>query len=736
MLTTTRDDVRIRLLGPVELVADGDDLGGPKQRLLLAVLALQAGRVVPVGDLVSALWEDDLPEDTQRSLQVHVSKLRRAMSDAGIDATIEHRGNGYVLLLADGVVDVTYFEQLVEQAASLADADPERTRELLREALDLWRGEPFGGLGSHDALRPDVARLEAMHLRALERRIACDVDLGRHAAAVAELHRLTGDHPLDEQLWAHLLLALYRSGRQGEALEAYERARHVLADELGADPSPELRDLHRRILQQDATLLDGRAEPTTSAPPDPQCVAVLPFEVIGSSPEVELLASGLHNDLLTELARSPGLTVIGRASVLGYRDSGKSGRVIADELNAGTLVHGALQSAGRRFRLTIHVVDGPTDRHRWAQTYDDEVTTENLFSIQTDLAGDIAKSLSAELVSDDGRPGPQTASLDAYRLVAAGRQQFDIKTPDSLERAIDCYEEAVRLDPDYAGAWAGLASALVSMAAYGHGDRHDLLPRAERTVHRALSLDPDAASARTSLGSLHTTHQEGPAALLEFRRAIRDLPGHADAHNWHSWVSLLVGDAASGLRSARRAAELDPRSAESHAHVALALAATGDPEGGLQAARAARRLSPYTTASLYEALCLVELGAWMQAASLLESLVADHDELAVPWAGCGPHALLTIAQAESGEDDAARRTAASIDPGRFPFAAGVGAAAVGDLEQAVKVLGRIDHLTAWPCLVVHHYLRRLWLRDELGEVHRHLGQVALRSWSMHTPSPA
>jgi len=743
MVATTDDEIRIRLLGPIELAATGDDtgrgpggdLGGPKQRLLLAALALRPGRTLPTDDLIAIIWPDQMPEDAQRSLQVHVSKLRRVLDTAGIDAAIEHRGRGYVLLTEPSRIDATCFGQLVEEGMALGEHDPDRARETLRRALTLWRGRPLADIDADDGLRGETTRLEALRVRALEGRIAADLATGHHAEVVAELRQLTDEYPLEEPLWAHLMMALYRCGRHGEALQAFARARDILGDELGADPSRSLQDLHRRILQQDRSL-DQPAAPRHAAR-DERAVAVLPFEVIGDSDEAALLASGLHNDLLTELSKNAQLTVISRSSVLGYGTTDKAASVIARELEVGTIVQGAVQSAGPRFRLTIQLVDGVRGAYRWAQSYDDELTTQNLFAIQADLARDIAASLSAELVGqsgDEDQPVPATTSLDAYRLVAAGRQQFDLKTAEGFIRAVECYDEAVRLDPDYGNAWTGLADALVSMEAYGHGLRHELLPRAEEAVHRALSLNPDSAEARTSLGVLHTGHQEGPAALMEFRRAMAARPNHADAHNWHSWVSLVTGDAQTGLDSARRAAELDPRSAEAHAHVALGLAATGDPTGALEAVQHARRLSRYTTAQFYEGLLLYELGRFEDARRVLEPLVSEGDGPTVPWAPHGPHALLALTLVDLGETEAARDVAALVDPLASPFATGVIELALGNPDLAARAFERVDRLSAWPCLIVHHYHDRVWSRRQASEHHVRMTDVARRSWNVHTPA--
>lgn len=726
MTTTRPDEPRILVLGPIDVVGGSTPLGGAQRRLLLAALALRAGRVVAADHLAGLLWPASPPVDPQRSLQVQVSKLRRAVEDPGLGG-IEFRAGGYVLEVDAGTVDAVLFERLVAEGLG---ADPARARDLFVRALSLWRGRPLGGLADDTDLRPALARLEDLRLRALQARIAADLTAGHAEAVVDELLRLTEQHPLEERFWADLVLAQYRVGRTAEALAAYDRARSTLAEELGTDPSRELQQLHRQVLRQDPAL-DEPTPPTVASQPPGRTVAVLPFDVVGAGRDIELLASGLHTDLLTELSRSRELTVISRTSVLRYRGADVAVEQIARELDVGTVVTGSLQAAGSRFRLTVQLVDGARGDQRWAESYDDDVSTESIFTVQTDLARDIAASVSAELAPEGGERGhAPTADLEAYRLVAAGREQIDRKTAEGHRRAVAAYEQAIRRDPDYVQGWAGLAEALVSTELYGYvAEDVTLLPRAEEAVRRALALDPDAPAARTSLGVLATAHQDGPSALRALDRVRQLRPGDADAHNWHSWVSLLTGDARSGLEGARRAARLNPRSAEAHAHVALALAATGDPRRGLEAARRARGLSPYATAVLYEGLCLYELERFGAARDVLEPLVHGLDEPPVPWAEGGLQALLVATLVELGSIDDARRVAATLDASQTPFSAGLAGLALGD-EVAVELLGGLHRLTAWPCLVVHHFLGRLWHRPASAGVRDHLVEAALRSWAV------
>jgi DNA-binding SARP family transcriptional activator/ABC-type transport system substrate-binding protein len=241
--------MEVRVLGPLE-VLDGDRLvaiGGGRQRKLLAILLLHANEFVASDRLIDELWGDDRPETAAKALQGYVSQLRKTL---GADALVTRPG-GYVLKLAPEEFDVHRFERLVDDAR---EAEPRDAAEKLRDALALWRGPPLADFAYDDFAQDEIARLEERQLVALEQRVEADLALGRHQEVAGELAALVKRHPLRERLRAQLMLALYRSGRQAEALEAYADARRTLLDELGLEPSEELRQLQAAILAQDPRL--------------------------------------------------------------------------------------------------------------------------------------------------------------------------------------------------------------------------------------------------------------------------------------------------------------------------------------------------------------------------------------------------------------------------------------------------------------------------------------------------
>jgi class 3 adenylate cyclase len=243
--------VEFRVLGPLEVV-DGDAtvaLGGVRQRTLLAILVLNANEVVSTDRLIDELWGERSPESGRSALQVRVSQLRKALGQGG--AQLLTRTPGYVLSLDRDQLDLQRFERLVREAAA---SEPPAAAEKLREALALWRGPPLADLAYEPFAQAAIGRLDELRLGAIEKLIDAELALGRHGELVVELEELVAEHPLREHLRAQLMLALYRCGRQADALEVYRRTRVELSAELGLEPGRELKELESAILNQDPSL--------------------------------------------------------------------------------------------------------------------------------------------------------------------------------------------------------------------------------------------------------------------------------------------------------------------------------------------------------------------------------------------------------------------------------------------------------------------------------------------------
>ena len=248
-----------RVLGPVEASVEGEPIALPaaKPRALLAALLLDRNRVVPVSRLIDDLWGEVPPETAMKALQGYVSHLRKAIGPERLLT----RSPGYELRVEDGELDLDRFERLAREGRELlAAGDSKAAAKRLGEALELWRGPPLAEF-SEPFARDAGARLEDERLAALEERIDADLALGRHARLVSELEQLVAQEPLRERPRAQLMLALYRSGRQADALELYRRTRETLSEELGIEPGLELQELERRMLQHDPELERPRPAP-------------------------------------------------------------------------------------------------------------------------------------------------------------------------------------------------------------------------------------------------------------------------------------------------------------------------------------------------------------------------------------------------------------------------------------------------------------------------------------------
>ncbi len=243
--------VEFGVLGPVRAVRDGRELGlgGPRRRALLALLLVAGGRVVPAERLAEELWGGCPPPAAAGTLRAHVSRLRALLRP---DAVLFARGGGYALAVEPGQLDAGRFERLAgagREALEHGEAAVAASR--FREALGLWRGRALADVADVEPLAREGARLEELRLVAVEGRVEADLALGLEAEVAGELEGLVAEHPVRERLWRLLVLALYRGGRQADALGAYRRARAMLAEELGIEPGEELRQLEQAVLRQD-----------------------------------------------------------------------------------------------------------------------------------------------------------------------------------------------------------------------------------------------------------------------------------------------------------------------------------------------------------------------------------------------------------------------------------------------------------------------------------------------------
>jgi predicted ATPase/DNA-binding SARP family transcriptional activator len=497
--------MEIRLLGPMEVV--GDDgvaiaLPGGKPRVLLALLALEEGRVVSVERLVDGLWGERPPETATKVVLGYVSRLRKLLPPG----VLETRDPGY-LLQVEGQLDVRRFERLrADAAAASAEGRSEAAAALLAEALLLWRGPPLVDVADELRLPGELARLEELRLAALEERIAADLALGRGAELVAELEALTQAYPLRERPREQLMLVLYRLGRQADALGVYRETRQLLVEELGIEPGAELQQLEHRILVQDETLTPAAVRerlpplPAAMTPlidrwhevaelgellrrPDVRLLTLVGPGGVGKSRLALAVAEPWREAALVQLApvQEPGFVRAVIANALGLKDDA----AIADWL---------------RPRELLLVLDNFEHLLEAAP-----IVTE-LLAAAPGLRV-LATSREALNLSGEHRyvvaPLPQADAADLFveRAAAAGADVWQTATVEEICRRLDCLPLAVELAAARARTLAPeqlLARLEQRLTFLTHGPR-DVAER-QRTLRATIEwshalLDPDEQSA-------------------------------------------------------------------------------------------------------------------------------------------------------------------------------------------------------------------------------------------------
>lgn len=407
--------ISISVLGPVEVKSNGSvvPLGGPKQRALLAMLVSRVAKVVTTDELVDGIWGEDPPRAVLTSIHTYVSNLR-----ATVAHTIERRGSGYLLNAERSEVDAFVFEGEVESGRRNLVSNSLLASEGLRHALARWRGRAYADVAVFPGLSSEAIRMEELRLAAVETRIEADLALGRHSALVGELEALTAEYPLRESLRAKHMMALYRDGRQGDALRAFRRTRVYLRDELGIDPSEELQELEERILNHDYALILSRE--VVSEP-----VALLFSDIVGSASMREAPSAEMRD----ALARQDEIvqTAVERAGGTVSRSLGDG--IVATFSEAGLAVRAATEAQEELTRrdwsplaLTVRMaVDAGEVERRGGDLFGPPMNRGSRLLAaahgrQVLLSGEVQRLVGSE-------PGVQIKSLGQHRFKGVGSVQ-------------------------------------------------------------------------------------------------------------------------------------------------------------------------------------------------------------------------------------------------------------------------------------------------------------------------
>ena len=301
-------------------------------------------------------------------------------------------------------------------------------------------------------------------------------------------------------------------------------------------------------------------------------IAVLPFANRSASEADAFFVDGLHDDLLTHISKIGSIKTISRTSVMQYRDTNKTIPQIAEELGVATIMEGGVQRAGDTIRINVQLIDAVTDEHLWAQTYDRQLTAASIFAIQSEIATAIAEELRATLSLDEQQrlatvPTESLPALEAYFL---GKQRMATRVTDDLAEAVDLFQRAIELDPDFALAYVGLADTYTLQRMHAGFPPDEMSARSELAINKALELDDRLGEAYASLGLLIKTDCDPESAEMAFKRALALNPSYASAHQWYAVLLSYLGRPKEALAHIKIAVELDPLSALMNANLAWA----------------------------------------------------------------------------------------------------------------------------------------------------------------------
>jgi TolB-like protein/Tfp pilus assembly protein PilF len=387
----------------------------------------------------------------------------------------------------------------------------------------------------------------------------------------------------------------------------------------------------------------------SSIPRPEKSIAVLPFLDLSSTKDQEYFCDGMTDELISELARIDGLRVVARTSVFGFKGKPQDVRQIGNQLNVATVLEGSIRKDGDHLRITAQLISVPDGYHLWSESYDREL--KDVFAVQKELSRSIAGALQVSL---GGPPAAvtDTSNLEAYNLYLLGRYHWSKRREPELDLAVRDFEAAVRLDPTYARAHAGLADAYVQLGRWASRNPRETMPKARQYALRALELNESLAEAHTSLGAIHLFYDwDITAARREYQKAIALNPGYVTAHWWYAFLLVASGQLQDARRELDQALRLDPLSVPILADAARLYRESGDESGAFSMARKALELDPAST------IARVNMGLALAAQNRLpEALAAFEEAAAADPENAGALEFLAAGHARLGQ----RRSAESV----------------------------------------------------------------------------
>jgi adenylate cyclase len=630
--------LKLKLFGTPSIEAHGRQATGRaaqgRRLALLAVLASARGRAVTRDKLLALIWPESPTDRARHQLSDDVYILRSALGEDVI------RSAGDELALDPDAIesDAEMFERLLDEERHEA-------------AVELFTGPLLEGFHLPDSaefehwLDAQRARLGRRYAAALETLAERSEASGQFEAAVSWWRRLAAQDPFSGRVTLRLMRALEASGHRADALKQARIHATLLREEFDAEPDPEVTAFAERLRSAPparpapepvvmpptpahpvaaAPAVPRRTAPartrrrwayaaaagvlitiailavrgmsgrTLERPPVARSVAVLPFVNMSPDPENVYFSDGLSEQIITVLSQIDGLRVAARTSSFALRDGRLDVRAIGDTLGVAAVLEGSVRKDGNTLRITAQLIDASTGYHLWSEDYDREPA--DVFAVQQEIARAIAAALELRLAGGSAASASRQPGLEAYDLYLRGLFNRNNLSGDALRQAMEYFDSAIALQPDFARAHAAKASVIGPLILFGHVPREEGLPELRASTARALELDPDLGEAQAALGMLRLFFDwEWDAAERAFRRAIELNP--SDAHAYHHLANhqRVIGRLREAITTRERAVELDPLNARTVILLGNDYMIAADYDRALVHFRRAMRLDPAHT---------------------------------------------------------------------------------------------------------------------------------------------
>lgn len=618
--------LQLRTLGPFEVAVDGHavlDGAWPrrKSRDLLKLLTTSPGTMFTVDQLIEALLPGADPERAATNIRARVSELRGVLEPSlerrSASRFIRRVGEGYALALeSDTWLDTVVFDHGVSEGIERVDqGDWIGASTWLEDAIALYRGDLLEEDRYADWAEAPRWRWRDRHIEAMESLATCYAKLGRAQEALACCRKALARDPCRETVARLMMRLLHDVGQHAQVVRIHRHLAESLREHLGVEPSNETTEIYRTL---------SRREPIRGGRHDPWRVVVLPFVNVGDDPENEMLSGGMTEELIYVLAQTPGLEVIAQTTAMKYKGAGKGVAEIGRELRVGSVLEGSVQRIGHQVRVLAQLIDAESEVHLWSEQYDHDL--EDPLAVQAKIARSVAGALRVRIPSGDGSGLRHGAPPNAAAHTACVRGRFFLgrRTPDAYEKAIACFEDALRASPAFARALTGLAD--VHCLQVGRIPAAEGFAKAREYAELALEVDPECAGAHATHGYIAWRGSgDVYGAERAFLRALELNPNCSQAHEWYAGLLIQTGRIEEACRQSESALSLDPLSATLIMTYAGALHAARRLDEAVVQYQKALEISPeLEVAWFFHWYSLAAVWDWDRAEAVTRDVVAKH----------------------------------------------------------------------------------------------------------------